>query len=72
MVGLYDMRIIEQHVNRRERLHMYGYDIRFVLCLCIDADTANWIAPCSVSNRNGGNIEYDVKGRCFPNNLVAF
>ena len=38
---------MEQHVNRRARFHTSGCGMRFVLRLRIDADTANWIAPCS-------------------------
>jgi len=61
---------MEQHVNRRERFHVYGYGIRFVLRLRIDVVTVKCIAPCK-KNRLG-NLEYDVRGRCFPNNLAGF
>ena len=32
---------MEQHVKRRQRFHMSGWDIRLVVRLHIDADTAN-------------------------------
>ena len=43
---------LEQHVYRRERFHMSRCGIRFVMRLRIDADTVNWIAPCSDSQGN--------------------
>jgi len=57
---------MEKHVSERERFHMSGYGIRFVLRLRITAYAANL-----VQNRMG-NPEYDVKGKCFPNNLAGF